>query len=171
MSTTLRVLAWLDRAIQLVNAAVVALSLFLMFAVVFGVIVARFVFATPVFWGEELARYIMIYMALLGAAVALRSDQHPRLTLFAGMLPRAAQRVLARIIDVLLIVTIVVLFWHGLDIAREEGIMRTPALRIYYFWVFLAVPIGAAVMLLQLIARPFLPAIFSVTDDLPPADE
>ena len=65
------------------------------------------------------------------------------------MLPAGVQRGLEVVVTALLVVTLVILFWHGLDVAREEGIMRTPALRIQYFWVFLAVPIGAVLMLVQ----------------------
>lgn len=159
----------LDRALQILNAGLTAFALAAMFATVITLVVARFVFGVAIFWGEELARYLMIYMAFIGAAVAMRCNLHPRLTVFVNMLPRGVQQGLEVIISCLLVVTLVILFWHGLDIAREEGIMRTPALRIKYFWVFLAIPIGAALMLIQLLSRPFFPSLFVIhgDDDIP----
>ena len=164
-----QVLRHVDRLIQILNATLTALALAAMFATVFTLVVARFGFGIAIFWGEELARYLMIYMAFIGAAVAMRCNLHPRLTVFASMLPRGVQQVLEIIINLLLAVTLVILFWHGLDVAREEGIMRTPALRIHYFWVFLAIPIGAALMLIQLAWRPFFPSLFVIhgDDDIP----
>lgn len=158
----------LDRAIQYLNGAAVAASLFGMFAVVSTVVIARYMFNVGIFWGEELARYLMIYMALLGAAVALRTDQHPRLTIVLLMLPPRWQRIVAMLTKLLLLVAILVLFWQGLDIALEEGVMRTPSLRITYFWVFLALPLGAAAMFIQLIAMQFLPPALEVVEDSVP---
>lgn len=158
----------LDRAIQYLNGAAVAASLFGMFAVVSTVVIARYIFNEGIFWGEELARYLMIYMALLGAAVALRTDQHPRLTIVLLMLPPRWQRIVAMLTKLLLLVAILVLFWQGLDIALEEGVMRTPSLRITYFWVFLALPLGAAAMFIQLIAMQFLPPALEVVEDSVP---
>ena len=158
-----------DRLLQVINAALTATALAAMFATVITLVVARFVFGIAMFWGEELARYLMIYMAFIGAAVAMRCNLHPRLTVFVSMMPAGVQRGLEVVVTLLLMVTLVILFWHGLDVAREEGIMRTPALRIQYFWVFLAVPIGAVLMLIQLLSRPFFPSLFTIhgDDDIP----
>jgi TRAP-type C4-dicarboxylate transport system permease small subunit len=155
----------IDRLLQLAASHLVALALLMMVIVVVTLVVGRYVFGIAFFWGEELARYIMIYMAFLGGAVALRTDAHPRLTVFVGMLPRSAQRVIGAIMCILLAVTLVILLYQGLDVALNEGRMRTPALRIRYFWIFLAVPIGAAGMLIQLGFKLFLPAAVSVAED------
>ena len=164
-----KVLRSVDRLLQVINAALTATALAAMFATVITLVVARFVFGIAMFWGEELARYLMIYMAFIGAAVAMRCNLHPRLTVFVSMMPVGVQRGLEFVVTLLLVVTLVILFWHGLDVAREEGIMRTPALRIQYFWVFLAVPIGAVLMLIQLLSRPFFPSLFTIhgDDDIP----
>jgi len=168
----LKILAAIDRLLQMLGATLTAAALAAMFATVMTLVVARFVFGISIFWGEELARYLMIYMAFIGAAVALRGNLHPRLTVFSSMLPVPAQRGLDAVINILLAVTLVILFWHGLDVAREEGIMRTPALRIHYFWVFIAIPVGAALMLIQLVSRPFFPSLFVIhgDDDIPEND-
>lgn len=157
--------ARLDRAIQYLLAALVGLSLLAMVTVVIVLVVARFVLGISLFWGEELARYLMIYMGFIGGAVALRAGQHPRLGIFAAMLPAGARRMLGWLIDILMLVTLAVLFYQGLDIALNEGRMRTPALRIPYLWVFLAVPIGAAAMLIQLLLGRLLPNVIPVNEE------
>ncbi|MBL4813305.1 MAG: TRAP transporter small permease [Rhodobacteraceae bacterium] len=160
-----RVLARFDHAQQMFIAALVAFSLLLMVSTVIFLVVARYVFGIGYFWGEELARYTMIYMAFLGGSVAIRAEQHPRLTIFVSMMPAGLARVVAMLTRLLMAVTLVVLFVQGLDIALNEGRMRTPALRITYFWVFMAVPIGAAAMLLQLALGPFFPNAVSVNEE------
>ena len=43
------------------------IALAVMFLVVMAVIVTRYVVDLPFFWGEELARYAMFYMIMLGS--------------------------------------------------------------------------------------------------------
>lgn len=154
----------IDRCLQYLMAVLVVGSLATMVAVVLFLVISRFVFGIGYFWGEELARYLMIYMAFIGGAVALRSNQHPRLTLFVDMLPETGRRVVNILMQLLLAVTLIVLLWQGLDVALNEGRMRTPALRLRYFWILLAVPIGAGAMLIQLLAMHFLPNV-AVVDE------
>ena len=45
------------------------------------------------------------------------------------------------------------LYDYGFEMAREEWIGRTPALRVRYFWVFLALPVGALLMMVQMVAK------------------
>ena len=37
--------------------------------------------------------------------------------------------------------------------AVEEWIGKTPALRISFFWVYLALPIGACLMMVEIVAK------------------
>ncbi len=77
-----RVLRRLDRgvshAVELVAAALVVAEV-----VVLGVsTAARYLFAHPFPWSDELATYMFIWLAVLGAVVALRRGEHMRLTAF-----------------------------------------------------------------------------------------
>ena len=159
----------IDRAIQLATGVAVAVSLLVMFASVTYLVAGRYFFGLSVFWGEELARYAMIYMAFLGASTALRSDQHPRLTLFYDMMPAMAKAVIGMGINVGLILVAILLIWHGYAFFEFDGIMRTPALRIRYYWVFAIVPIGGVLLFYHIVASQFFAARFSIigNDDLP----
>ena len=154
----------LDRFFQLLFSNIVVVALLLMVIVVLTLVIGRSAFGVAFFWGEELARYTMIFMAFIGGAVALRSDQHPRLTVFTSMLPTGMQVWLERFLAGCLAVTLAVLLWQGLDVALHDGRMKTPALRIPYFWIYLAVPLGAGAMLLMLLFKQFLPPAISVDE-------
>ncbi|EPX85283.1 TRAP transporter small permease [Salipiger mucosus] len=155
----------LDRAFQLVFSNLVVVALFVMVVVVLTLIIGRSVFGVAFFWGEELARYTMIFMAFIGGAVALRADQHPRLTIFTAYLPERARVWIERVLAGLMAVTLAVLFWQGLDVAILDGRMKTPALRIPYFWIFLAVPIGAAAMLIMLFFKQIMPPLIEIDEE------
>lgn len=154
----------LDRFFQLLFSHFVALALLFMAVTVLTLVIGRSVFGVAFFWGEELARYTMIFMAFVGGAVALRTDQHPRLTVFTSMLPEAVQLWLGRFLSVCMAVTLIVLLWQGLDVAIHDGRMKTPALRISYFWIYLAVPLGAGAMLLMLLFKQLLPPVIRVDE-------
>lgn len=155
----------IDRAIQLATGLAVALSLLVMFASVAYLVAGRYFFGLSVFWGEELARYAMIYMAFLGASTALRSGQHPRLTLFYDMMPAVAQALIRLCINIALIMIAVLLIRYGYAFFAFDGIMRTPALRIRYYWVFAIVPIGGVLLLYHIFASRFFAARFSIVGD------
>ena len=46
--------------------------------------VARYVFDAPLIWSDELATILFLWLAMLGAVVALRRGEHMRLTAFVA---------------------------------------------------------------------------------------
>lgn len=141
---------FVDRLLFWLSAAITAGILAAMSVLVFYCVVARYILSAPVFWGEETARLMMFFLVLTGSALAIRLVQHPRLTMLSDLLPTRSRKWLAVISDSVVLATLIILLLQGIDLAIEEGIMRTPALRISYFWVYLAYPIGAALALFQL---------------------
>jgi TRAP-type C4-dicarboxylate transport system permease small subunit len=78
----------------------VSIALFAMLCtVVFGEVVARYVFNRPYFWSEEVTVYTFTWVAFLGSALALRDNRHIGISYFMSMLPRVAQGVMGVIAD------------------------------------------------------------------------
>ncbi len=50
--------------------------------VLFAGVVARYIFDRPLIWTDELASILFLWLAMLGAVIALRRDEHMRLTAF-----------------------------------------------------------------------------------------
>jgi len=126
-----------------------------------------------IFWVDELAIYTMIWMALIGASAMLRMRLGVAVTLITDLLPRTARRIVARIVDTLLLVfavTLLVLSWQWYD---PVGLVRsgfdleafaqatfkfiysepTNTLGIDKFWVWLAVPFMAIAMSVHAVAN------------------
>src|SRR5690242_3475418 len=84
-----RVIRALDRAVTTTVEAVAAALVVAEVVLLGASTTARYVFASPFPWSDELATYIFIWLAVLGAVVALRRTKHMRLTAFIrGMDPR-----------------------------------------------------------------------------------
>ena len=48
--------------------------------ILFAGVVARYVFDAPLVWSDELASILFLWLAMLGAVIALRRDEHMRMT-------------------------------------------------------------------------------------------
>lgn len=58
-----------------------------MVIVIFYQVILRYVFNASNIWSEELARYLMCYSVLLGAAIAVRKYSHLQVDFVINMLP------------------------------------------------------------------------------------
>jgi len=80
---------------------------------VFAGVLSRFVFAHPMAWSEELARYLFLWAALVGAASACRNNQHGGIPLLVHKFPAAGQRAAEIFVTLLVLVVLVVLAWQS----------------------------------------------------------
>jgi len=131
----------------------VAFLLLLMFGVVMMGVIARYVAKKPVFWTEELSRYLMVYMVLLGSSVALWKDEHPKLTFILEKFPPRVRHYWSIVIDGLIFLLLLIVFQEGYLMAIDASIARTPALRVSFFWVYLCFPLGAVFMMAQVLTK------------------
>ena len=70
----------IGRVAEFVGATLVLVETCILFA---GV-VSRYVFNRPIIWTDELATFLFLWLAMIGAVVALRHDGHMRLTTFVS---------------------------------------------------------------------------------------
>jgi TRAP-type C4-dicarboxylate transport system permease small subunit len=131
-----------DKGLLAAIRVAVALLLAMMFAVIMWEVVARYVLASPAFWTEEFARYVMFYLVLIGSSVAIRQQIHPALRLITGKFGRRLRFLWRLLLDLLIVIVLLVILVKGSSMAVDEWIGRTPALRVRFFWVYLALPIG-----------------------------
>ena len=136
--------------LKLIEISVLSL-LTLMFIIVIIGVFFRYILNHPIFGIEELTRYLMFYMAMLGSAVAFREKRHPALLFIIQKFPIRLVKVYNFIKDTIIIIILIIIFKEGYSMALNGIIMKTPSLRISFFWVYLALPIGALLMMYQII--------------------
>ncbi len=145
MSRLLRALDWmLDRATLVV--------LILLLLVVGAQIFARYVLNHSLFWSEELARYLFIYLVFLGAAIALRREGHIQVSFFVERLPPGARRAVAVAGDVLLLAFAGTVLVQSVRLAAMVWTVPTAALLIPWTFVYLGILSGMAAMTLGALA-------------------
>jgi tripartite ATP-independent transporter DctM subunit len=125
----------LTRGIERLTALLVVAEIVILFV---G-IVARYAFHNPLIWSDELASALFLWLAMLGAALALRRNEHMRMTALvnrASARPRRFAELLA------LAATLGFLF----------AILR-PSLDISMAWRAAAMPVGVGLMIVTALLR------------------
>ena len=90
--------------------------------VVFLQFFTRYVLRDSYAWTEELARYLLICVTFLGAAMAVRKNSHVQVVFFYRWFPRPLARTLSTIGDLLGIVFFGICAWISWKLL---GVMRT----------------------------------------------
>jgi len=132
------------------TAIVLLIAMFVI--TIFGVL-NRYVLVHPVFWTAELTRYLMFYMVTLSCGLVFRENRHPNLLIVLEKMPPKIRKNWLFIIDILIFLSYIVIIKEGFSMAVDALIMKTPALRIPFFYVYLALPIGGILMNIQIIFK------------------
>ena len=119
--------------------------------VVFSQVFARYVLQNSIPWSEELARFLMIWLGLVGASAIMRYDSHVAITLLQErLLPQFAA--LCRLLGRLAVgVFLFMLIREGFSLALFFINQKSPALRISMFIPYSSLYISGFLMAVHLI--------------------
>lgn len=143
----------LDLLIERVGTVLASLTLTVALVTISAQVVFRYVIGDSIIWAEELARYALIWSAMIGAAVAYRRGAHVAVSVLWGLLPRAGVRFVWRAIHLIIIVFATVVLWQGLALVLRNFARHqlSPALQVEIGWAYLAIPCGGALLALAAI--------------------
>ena len=146
----------LDRLLLRLNRLLVIALLAAMALMVFANVALRTLTDHSILWVEEASRYTMIWLTFIGAGPVLRYGGHIGIESLLEHVPRHAP-LLRGVIVVLLAAFFVFMAWVGMRYARLTWGQTTPVLGIPIGAVYLAIPLGFALMLvhLALMAAPY----------------
>jgi TRAP-type C4-dicarboxylate transport system permease small subunit len=93
----MRWLLRLDDVLACAEKILVALLLSAMILVAFSQIVLRNFFGTGLSWSDSLVRYLVLWVAFIGAALATRENRHIQIELFSRWTGAGGRRVLTTV--------------------------------------------------------------------------
>jgi TRAP-type C4-dicarboxylate transport system permease small subunit len=139
---------------RLGEAIIVPLMLAII-AIGFAAVCLRYVFNGhyALFWSEEVIRYAFIWLFWLCAPILVWRRAMFTVDLFINMLPRGLQRTIAVLLDLAVIVLMATFVHYGWTMARVNAPQLSSALSLSLFWIYLAIPVGAALITLATVAR------------------
>ncbi len=110
----------------------------------------RFVIGTPSSFTDELARYLMIWVGILGAAYASGKDMHIAINVLTQKFNRETQQKLAAVVKLMVILfalTAMVIGGSRLVYVTYVLNQLSPALQIPLAYVYLVIPLSGLVII------------------------
>jgi TRAP-type C4-dicarboxylate transport system permease small subunit len=134
----------INKAAQYVCIGLVGVLVVLVLVTVFF----RYVLSIGISWGDELARYINIWVALLGASIAYKSGDHVGVEFFRNFLPDKALWFFKFFMRfVILVILAITEYYFSLYIMRSKAV--TPAMQIPYRWVQASLLVGFSIIVIH----------------------
>ena len=124
----------------------IAMTVLILFQVFF-----RFVIYVPFPWSEECARYLMIWMGMLGSVIALEKQRHIGVTFLVEKLPRHLETAAWVLVQAGMALFLAVFCWQGIRFAGFNADQASPAMEISMLIPFSAIPAGCAMMILVIL--------------------
>ena len=141
--------AWLGSLVELIAAALVATEI----VILFGGVVARYVFNHPLVWSDELASILFLWLAMFGAVIAFHRDEHMRMTAAIGLLTPATRAIFDAFATGAALAFLLLIMVPACDYAVAQRPITTPALQIPDAWRAAALPSGIALMAIFALLR------------------
>ncbi len=122
---------------------------FTMTVVVAVQVFSRYVLNQSLFWSEELARYLLVWLSFLGASVAYRRKVHPGVDVFYGKMPAPLRKTSTIIVHLFSLALFGVMILFGCRFAFFVRMQISPALYLPKWIVFSIIPISGAILLIH----------------------
>jgi len=140
-----------ERLVVTANRAIIFIMMAVMATLVFVNVITRYLFNFSIIWAEEVSQYLMIWIAYLGAGLALREGRHVAVEMLQDRLPAPLGRTLRMAVGGLVFAFLGVVTVLGFLFAVFVWNQETPVLNISLGIPSLAIPIGALLFALHLL--------------------
>jgi TRAP-type C4-dicarboxylate transport system permease small subunit len=142
-----RVLDWITTTVKYVMLVQASTIFFIICLAVF----TRYLLNYVPSWSEEVPRYLLVWISYMGAALAVKYKEHISLDFFFNMMPIRARQVGHIILNVLIGIVGVIMLVFGIGLVRQFGDDLMESIPVKNFWLYLAMPISGALMVLYVI--------------------
>ncbi len=134
---------WVEKSLALLG--------FTMAAIVLLQVFCRYVLNSSLFWSEELARYLMVWLTFLGASSGYYRGIHPSIDLLTVRLPHTLHKASRIAVHLISMVLFVVMIYYGIRFAYFIRLQISPALALPKWLIFSVIPMSGCLFLLHCI--------------------
>jgi len=111
----------------------------------------RYVLNNSLSWTEELARYLMVWFAFIGMAIALRDESHVNVSFIVNLFPLSIRHFIKLVSYTLVLVFLIILFSQSLNVFKIVKIQTSPSIRIPMIYPYLSVTFGSLLMAIEVV--------------------
>lgn len=121
----------------------------LMLAVVFWAVIERFIIRAGQGWSDELARYLSIWAAMIGAGIGVRHKIHVSVDAFVNTLGPKHKYFIDIITNIVCVIFCIMLVYTGyyVTVKLVETQQLSSGMELPMYLPYMAVPVGAFLML------------------------
>ena len=142
-----------ETAIYFIQAVLSILLLAALCVFIMAQVIYRYVFNDPLFWTEELSRFLFVWLTFIGFGVAVHRKQEMRVAFFADMFSPRIRQWVSVISYILILTTCATVAFRGYLFALESYDVLSVAIELPWMWIFMAVPIGFGLVFVQYTLR------------------
>ena len=136
----------IDKFLEWFSIILMSFMLLLTFANVVG----RYAFRNSIFFSEEMARFLFVWVVFLGAAIIIKDKGHVAVNFFTDKLKgRKSGKLLEIFISICGFIFITIVFFGGMTLSKTMNIYKSSALQIPMGYVYYVIPIGAGIMMIH----------------------
>jgi TRAP-type C4-dicarboxylate transport system permease small subunit len=145
-------MAVLERLSRTINAG--AEHLLSILGIGMAVIVAvqvfsRYVLNYSLFWSEELARYMLVWLTFLGASVAYRRQAHPGMDVLHARMPPSLRRAGNLFVHAVSLGLFGVMIVFGTQFAWFVRLQTSPALYLPKWIILSVIPVSGVILMIH----------------------
>jgi TRAP-type C4-dicarboxylate transport system permease small subunit len=135
-----------DDLIEKVVILLVGILFVLLVGSTLSQVLFRYIFKYPLYWTEETARYLFIWISFLGASVALKRNMHVAVSFVLSVFPEKVKDRLKLIGDIFILIFLVFAIIGGFTLSKSNIHQTSPALGISMFWPYVVIPLSGIIM-------------------------
>ena len=122
-----------------------------MLLLVFAQVITRYVFGYTPEFGEELARYLFVWVVFLSMPLVAKSGGHMCIETLTSRVHGATLKTLRILADMVSLAFLTIMVWQGSLMVDRMGFQTSPALEVPMSYVYIVIPFGCGVMLLYVL--------------------
>jgi len=146
-------LAWVVSKMNSFFRAFLNSLLVVMVVVVFTQVFFRFVVERPLPWSEEVARYIMVWLTFLGAALAVEKRAHAVVEMFVKWFPRPVRVGMALLAMAASCLFYGLMTYYGARLITHSMTQFSPVLQLPMGYVYVVIPLSGVMLLLNTLVQ------------------
>jgi len=136
-----------ERVVQVTLVGMVAIMTIIIIVQVF----MRYLFLYSLSWSEEVARYLMIWVAFLGASLALKYGFHIGIEFVIARIPEKARTHINLLAKLSILVFLIFFTIGGFQVSWAVRDQDSPALLFSMGYAYLSAPVGGVFMIIHLL--------------------
>jgi len=144
-----------EHILSRIVGCLLALLVLALVIVTFLQVFYRYVLARPLHWTDEAARYIFVWLCMLGAAVAVRRNAHVSLDYFALKLPERLRKTAGIVTSMLTCGFLCAVTYFGIGLLAVTRDQLSIAMQIPMSIPYMSVPVGAGLSIVYLLVSVY----------------